>query len=101
MPYLAISIKITNAQTLLGIHPTDIYPSFGIIQVSFGWTYRLFSVILPYSNQGCGDYSVQSDEFSQRKQTRPVRETEITSIPLTSSSAITPSPAVPTSSVAA
>lgn len=35
-PNLAISIKITDAQTLLGIYPIDISPCYKMIQVSFG-----------------------------------------------------------------
>lgn len=66
MPYLAISIKISNAQTLLGIHPTDISPccemtpSGGHVDCSQSFC---------HNNQGCGEYSVQSDEFSQSKHT--------------------------------
>lgn len=53
-PNLAISIKITNAQNVLVINPTDISPCYKMIQVSFGWTVRLFSFC--HYNQGCGEY---------------------------------------------
>lgn len=50
-PNLAISIKITNAQPLLGIYPTDTFPCDEMKQVSYGQTFRLFLVFLPLQSE--------------------------------------------------